>query len=43
MKDTLITRLAQPLTPPARTRCERLDNWLALLALLAGSILLGGS
>lgn len=42
---TPVTRLAQrlqPLTLPARTRRERLDNWLALLALLAGSILLGG-
>jgi hypothetical protein len=42
MRDTPVTRVAQPLTLPSRTRRERLDNWLALLALLAGSILLGG-
>jgi hypothetical protein len=39
---TPLTRVAQPPTLPARTRRERLDNWLALLALLASGILLGG-
>ena len=38
-----VARIAEPLTRPARTRHERLGNWLALLALLAGSIVLGGS
>jgi hypothetical protein len=38
-----LTYIAQSLALPARSRRERLGNWLALLALLAGSIVLGGS
>src|SRR5690242_20473750 len=32
------TRVMRPQALPARTRCERLGNWLGLLALLASGV-----